>query len=96
MALAVDSFSKTVFRVVKVKEQEMKNAYMQSAFIGWQIQEIVKGAMVENPKPQRFFDYAAQLGLIEKPKPEKTSKEAISEAIRIAEAIKAADQKGTS
>lgn len=96
MALSIESFSNTVIHVVKAKEQEVRTAYMQGAFIGWQIQEIVKGALSEKANPQRFFDYAEQLGLIDKPKIEKPRKDSIAEALKIAEAIKAADQKGRS
>lgn len=94
LALSVESFPSIIIHSVKAKERDIKEAYLQSAFIGWQIQEIVKGAMSENPKAQRFFDYAAQIGLVEKDKPKQSTKDEISEAISIAEQIKKADQKG--
>lgn len=76
---------------VKAKNEEVKQGFLQGAFIGWQIQEIVKGALQENPQTQRFFEYAEALGLIESDKPKATGKDAIDEAISIAEQIRRAD-----
>jgi hypothetical protein len=72
---------------------------LQSAFIGWQIQEIVKGALNEKPTAQRFSDYASQLGLLgdeataDKPiQPKKSAKQEAADAIAKAERIRKADQ----
>jgi glycerol dehydrogenase-like iron-containing ADH family enzyme len=94
LGTSFDSFPSILLNCVKAKQQEQKQAYIQSAFIGWQIQELVKGALNEKAKPQQLSDYLKQFGLSETEKQPMNRKQTAQEAIAIAEAIRKADQKG--
>lgn len=75
------------------KRREEKDKYIQSAFVGWQITEFLKGAFSKNAKNLSFDKYIQNLGLKEKEKTTKEQREAeVKRLVSKAEQIKAKDQ----
>lgn len=89
MGIPIDSFLPIINNCVRAKQEEVRQAYVQSAFVGWQIQEVIKGALSEKAKPQKFDEYLNQFGLGEsgnennRIRSEATAEEAIASAEEI-------------
>lgn len=98
MDCPLDVFLGLLPEVLKGKQNDSREGFLKAAFIGWQVQETVKGVVGGNLKPQRFFDYAKSLGLWNDNEGTQTNvtqqkKLSAEEAFAIADKIRAADMK---